>query len=63
MSYFRTCPICGANLDPSELCECIKNTAHGAGTSESGKHGKAITHLNYITKGAGSQCLEVRPAF
>lgn len=22
MSYFRTCPYCGANLDPGEICDC-----------------------------------------
>lgn len=22
MSYYRTCPHCGANLDPGEVCEC-----------------------------------------
>lgn len=22
MSYYRTCPLCGANLDPGEICEC-----------------------------------------
>lgn len=22
MNYFRTCPKCGANLDPEEHCEC-----------------------------------------
>ena len=24
MSYFRTCPLCGSNLDPGERCECEK---------------------------------------
>lgn len=24
MSYYRTCPICGATLDPSEQCECMQ---------------------------------------
>lgn len=24
---FRTCPICGANLDPGEICDCEKNVA------------------------------------
>ena len=24
MSYFRTCPDCGANLDPDERCDCHK---------------------------------------
>ena len=22
MSYYRTCPVCGAHLDPGEKCEC-----------------------------------------
>lgn len=22
MSYFKTCPNCGANLDPGEICDC-----------------------------------------
>ena len=22
MSYYRTCPHCGANLDPGEVCDC-----------------------------------------
>lgn len=25
--YFHTCPICGAHLDPSELCDCEKGGA------------------------------------
>ena len=24
MSYYRTCPECGANLDPGEHCDCGK---------------------------------------
>lgn len=32
MSYFHPCPICGANLDPGETCDCNKNTAHGEAT-------------------------------
>lgn len=23
MSYFKTCPNCGANLDPGERCDCV----------------------------------------
>ena len=23
MAYFRTCPRCGANLDPGEVCDCL----------------------------------------
>ena len=22
MSYYRTCPSCGAHLDPGEVCDC-----------------------------------------
>lgn len=22
MPYYRTCPCCGANLDPGERCDC-----------------------------------------
>lgn len=22
MSYYRTCPLCGAHLDPGERCDC-----------------------------------------
>lgn len=24
MAQFRTCPNCGANLDPEERCDCLK---------------------------------------
>lgn len=24
MSYYNTCPKCGANLDPGEPCDCTK---------------------------------------
>lgn len=37
---YRTCPICGASLDPGEQCDCLgkEKSAPGATTSESGKH-------------------------
>lgn len=22
MAYYRTCPLCGSNLDPGESCDC-----------------------------------------
>lgn len=22
MNYYKTCPLCGANLDPGESCDC-----------------------------------------
>ncbi len=27
MGYMRVCPICGASLDPGEICDCKKETA------------------------------------
>lgn len=24
MAYYNTCPHCGANLDPSEHCDCMR---------------------------------------
>lgn len=26
MSYYRTCPNCGAALDPGEICECVRHS-------------------------------------
>jgi hypothetical protein len=27
-TYYRTCPECGANLDPGEKCDCQKEEPH-----------------------------------
>lgn len=24
MAYYNTCPFCGANLDPGESCDCLR---------------------------------------
>ena len=42
MSYYRTCPLCGAHLDPGEVCECKKETALGATNTGDGKAEQAI---------------------
>lgn len=31
IKVFKTCPLCGANLDPCEVCDCL--TASNTGTS------------------------------
>lgn len=31
MAYYKTCPHCGAALDPGEVCDC---RSHGAATQE-----------------------------
>ena len=30
MSYYKTCPYCGAHLDPGELCDCAARIAEDA---------------------------------
>lgn len=44
MSYYRTCPYCGANLDPGERCDCQDNkkTALSAANAEDGKVEKVL---------------------
>ena len=49
MSIYRTCPNCGANLDPGERCDCVsppksqafvnldKKTPAGATNTDEGK--------------------------
>lgn len=39
MSYYRTCPICGAYLDPCERCDCQdeKEAAASATNTDSGR--------------------------
>ena len=37
VSYYRTCPFCGANLDPGEVCECKEEAALGAGNTGDGR--------------------------
>ena len=38
MSYFHTCPHCGANLDPGEVCDCRdkERAAQGAANTKDG---------------------------
>ena len=38
MSYYKTCPHCGAHLDPGETCDCRDNkkTALDAANIQSG---------------------------
>ena len=45
MSYYRTCPICGANLDPGEICDCQdkKEAAQGATNTQDGMVEQVLT--------------------
>ena len=37
MSYFRTCPHCGAHLDPGEVCDCRNNEEAPASAANAGE--------------------------
>lgn len=43
MAMYRTCPDCGAALDPGERCECQKETDTAAPAPEKAKK-KAEVH-------------------
>lgn len=45
MSYFRTCPHCGAHLDPGEVCDCreTKKTALDATNIQDGGVEQGLT--------------------
>lgn len=33
--YYHTCPLCGANLDPGEYCDCRDEAVHTRTTIDS----------------------------
>ena len=37
MSYYRTCPHCGAALDPGEVCDCRAKEEAPASASNAGE--------------------------
>ena len=47
MSYYRTCPSCGAALDPGERCDCQRKgkekAAQGATNTQDGKVETGLT--------------------
>ena len=47
VSYYRTCPLCGAHLDPGEACDCV--------TVYTGHPGETYASMN-IETGSISRC-------
>lgn len=39
MSYYRTCPHCGAALDPGEVCDCRAKEEAPASAANTGRGG------------------------
>ena len=50
MAEYRTCPYCGANLDPGERCDCEKNSAPDAANIRDGKAGETPNTKSYYTR-------------
>lgn len=49
MSYYRTCPQCGASLDPGEHCDCEEETALDAANIQSGKGESEVTSPTFTS--------------
>ena len=43
MSYYHTCPHCGAHLDPGESCDCQENPPAGAANTDEG----GVEHVDH----------------
>ncbi len=45
MAYFRTCSVCGANLDPGERCECELKKKIGAAAVKAANYRQQTVNL------------------
>lgn len=45
MSYYKTCPHCGANLDPGEVCDCREKEKPPAGAANTDEGG--VEHVDH----------------
>ena len=43
---YKTCPLCGAHLDPGERCDCNKKTAVSAANADNGGAGNGMDSQN-----------------
>lgn len=58
--YFKKCALCGAHLDPGELCDC-RETEKEAAPAATGTTSRKWTQAQSTSLSAGSQGLEVMP--
>lgn len=56
--YYKTCPHCGAHLDPGEKCDCRdkRETAPGAANTGDGKNESATNTNTPIVQGENGGC-------
>lgn len=64
MSYYKTCPYCGANLDPDEHCDCQDKgeAAPGAANTGDGKMEVNCTTTPIVPGGKGD-CQDEKSEF
>ncbi len=48
MSYYKTCPLCGAHLDPEEACTCTKKPPPVLPTPKAAKRNNFQTLFHFI---------------
>ena len=48
MSYYRTCPHCGAHLDPGEVCDCRNKEKAPASAANTGE-GRVEQNLTAVS--------------
>lgn len=53
MSYFHSCPICGANLDPGERCDCIKIPPTERAAPQAAGNQRIANYINSIIQERG----------
>jgi|GEM_PF-1625979 len=64
MSFYRTCPECGAHLDYGEICDCKKETAApGATNTENSQAHEAPTQVDSTTEPASMSNAELVDLF
>lgn len=58
MSYYKTCPHCGAHLDPAERCDCRgkRETPAGATNTDEGKGSEVNNKPTASIAGANGGC-------
>ena len=47
MAYYKTCPECGAALDPGEICDCKEKAALDAANIRGGRVEQESGKLSY----------------
>ena len=54
-TYYKTCPICGANLDPGEHCDCMGQVEQERGNDHAYWKGHAHGEADRASAGSAAQ--------